>query len=370
MKKALLVPLVVVALAVGLTAFHANFISQDRVDWRIKYLMDPAVRLVFRAAGMDKDEGRFDRAAFQRFMLSHEPTTGGEFVDGVRSEDLLVPPHEYPPNPHPLLADVASPAPAAVSVRVFEPKLEKNESLPVMIYIHGGGFTLGTGKDWAMNHVATRFAREGKMVVVSVDYRLAPEHPFPAAIEDCYSVLQWVARHGDGHPALAKADLEDHHRSAGGNLAAVLSLMAVERNAPVRVAYQLLIYPTCMAPPTPSAIEFADAYILPKWSSKFFKSQYLLGHDHAITAHHYLNPTKASFLDQSPHTHIVVAELDPLRDEGKDLGEQLKAAGVDCEVTQYNDTVHGFVGFWFLPESEAFFVHAIPRMLHHLHREA
>jgi hypothetical protein len=116
----------------------------------------------------------------------------------------------------------------------------------------------------------------------------------------------------------------------------VLSLMAVERNAPVRVAYQLLIYPTCMAPPTPSAIEFADgtrlapyhqlrsqqqqpllplmirlvrlvaAYILPKWSSKFFKSQYLLGHDHAITAHHYLNPTKASFLDQSPHTHIVV----------------------------------------------------------------
>jgi hypothetical protein len=87
--------------------------------------------------------------------------------------------------------------------------------------------------------------------------------------------------------------------------------MAVERNSAVRVAYQLLIYPTCMAPPTPSTVEFADAYILPRWSSKFFKAQYLMGHDPAITSHHYLNPTKASFLDQAPHTHIVVGTPRP-----------------------------------------------------------
>jgi acetyl esterase len=210
----------------------------------------------------------------------------------------------------------------------------------VIVFFHGGG--------WAIcdldthDQTARRLALDTGAIVVSVDYRLAPEHRFPAAAEDCYAATVWTAAHAGelGGDPLRVAVAGD---SAGGNLAAVVPLMAKERGGPA-LTFQLLVYPVTGVPEDgrPSYKENAEGYMLTKDAMIWFSDLY------ASTAadyeHPWFSPTRATDLSGLPPALVITAEYDPLRDEGEDYGRLLQAAGVACTITRYDGMIHGFYG--------------------------
>jgi acetyl esterase len=177
-------------------------------------------------------------------------------------------------------------------------------------------------------------------MVVSVDYRLAPEHKFPAGPEDCYAATEWVSKN-----AASLGSDADHIAvggdSAGGNLAAVISLMARDRKGP-RIRHQMLIYPvTDAAMDTPSYKEFtADGFVLSKLDMEWFWGYYLANKRDGENP--YASPSRASNLSNLPPAHIITASHDPLRDEGEAYAELLKKAGNRVKVKRYQGVVHGF----------------------------
>ncbi len=238
-------------------------------------------------------------------------------------------------------ADVSIPGPGGVStslpVRIYEPA-GATAPYPTTVYLHGGGWTLG-GLD-THDAVCTRLAERAGSLVVAVDYRRAPEHPFPAAVEDAYAAVEWVVAHGDRMGAdpdrLAVAG-----DSAGGNLAAVTALLARDRDGPA-IARQALLYPVVGAAPLasfPSREENARGYLLESATMDWFRERYL---DSAV---HLRNPCFAPLLgdlaDLPPAT-VVTAGFDPLRDEGIAYAEKLESAGVPVEHRHYERQIHGF----------------------------
>jgi acetyl esterase len=176
---------------------------------------------------------------------------------------------------------------------------------------------------------------------VSVDYRLAPEHKFPAGPEDCYAATDWVAKNAasiGGDPARVAVGGD----SAGGNLAAAVSLMARDRGGP-KIAFQLLIYPaTDAALDTPSQKQFQDdGYILSKQDMVWFWDHYLNGDKDKTNQ--YACPAEASSLRGLPPALVVTAGFDPLRDEGETYAARLQEAGVKAECIRYEGVTHGFV---------------------------
>jgi acetyl esterase len=224
-----------------------------------------------------------------------------------------------------------------VSVRVYRPSEE--EGLPALVWFHGGGWVLGNvpGSDVTCRHLA----KESGAVVVSVEYRLAPEHPFPAGPEDCYAATAWVAEHAaeigaDGGRLAIGGD------SAGGNLAAVVALMARERGAP-DVKAQLLVYPVTDALMTyPSMRENAEGYLLTEASMRWFWGHYL--GDSGNEKEPLASPIYADDLSGLPPALVMTAEFDPLRDEGEAYAKRLEQAGVPVTVTRYDGHIHGFFG--------------------------
>ncbi|MDP9869994.1 MULTISPECIES: alpha/beta hydrolase [Streptosporangium] len=221
-----------------------------------------------------------------------------------------------------------------VPVRIYRPE-EGEHPLPAIVYFHGGGWVFGSvarndalGRDLA--------ARTGA-VVVSVDYRLAPDHPFPAAADDAWTVVEDVF-------ARPEAYLADPERiavcgdSAGGNVAAVAAWRA--RDAGLRLAHQVLVYPvTDVAMDTPSYRDYATGFGLAAHEMAWFVEQY--GGDPADPA---LAPVRlADKAGLAPAT-VITAEFDPLRDEGETYAAQLAAAGVPVEVRRYEGAIHGFFG--------------------------
>jgi acetyl esterase len=208
------------------------------------------------------------------------------------------------------------------------------------VYFHGGGWVLGSLA--THDGICRSLAAGAGCVVVSVDYRLAPEHRYPAAAEDCYAATQWCAAHAaelgaDGSRVAVGGD------SAGGNLSAVVAQMARDRGGPPLV-FQLLIYPvTDAARDTQSYRENAEGYLLTAGDMAWFWNHYL-GDARARGAEAYASPIRAASLAGLPPALVITAEFDPLRDEGEAYGAALESAGVAAKVTRYDGMIHGFFG--------------------------
>jgi len=216
---------------------------------------------------------------------------------------------------------------------------------PVLVYFHGGGFWMGNlGQcDATCRHLANAAG----CMVVSVEYRLAPEHKFPAPVEDCYAAARWVAENAralGGDPTRVAVG----GASAGGNLAAVVALMARDRGAPPLV-YQLLQYPvTDCAFDTASYLENPEPNILTRDTMMWCWGLYLP--TEADGNNPYASPLRASDLRGLPPALIVTAEYDPLRDEGEAYAVRLREAGVPAEYVCLKGMIHGCIP---LPLAEA-----------------
>jgi acetyl esterase len=232
-----------------------------------------------------------------------------------------------------------------IPVRIYWPPIAQHDNLPVVVFYHGGGWCLGDLE--THDPVARAHSVSTEAIVVSVDYRLAPEHPYPAGIEDCWAALRWVGEHAaelDGDPnRIAVAG-----DSAGGNISAVMAQLARDNGGPALV-FQLLWYPSTTAELSlPSFIENADAPLLDKDVIDAFLTWYVPGFDvnddpKGLPAT--LCPANAADLSGLPPAFIGTAEHDPLRDDGARYAELLKDAGVAVELRNEATMVHGFVNF-------------------------
>ena len=224
-----------------------------------------------------------------------------------------------------------------VPVRIYTP--EGTTPKPAIVYFHGGGFVLCS----LDTHDSTcrELAAGTGSVVVSVDYRLAPEAKFPAAPEDCYAATQWTADHAEtlGIDPTRLAVAGD---SAGGNLAAVTTMMARDRGGP-EICHQLLIYPvTDFSFETDSYRDNAEGYFLTTHMMRWFWHHYL--ETEVDGTHPLASPLRAKDLGGLPSATILTAEFDPLRDEGRAYAERLEQAGVPTHYTNYPGVFHGFFG--------------------------
>ncbi len=225
-----------------------------------------------------------------------------------------------------------------VSIRIYHPRDPKpGERLPVLVWYHGGGFVIG---DLETHDSACRMlANRADCLVVAVDYRLAPEHKFPAAVEDSEAVLRWVAMHavefgGDASRLAVGGD------SAGGNLAAVVAILARDAGNP-KLAFQLLIYPaTAPEPETASHRKFAEGYVLTRNTIGWFYKQYLRSPKDAKDFRY--APLVADDLSSLPPALVLVAGYDPLRDEGVDYAKRLIESGNRVRLASYEGMIHGF----------------------------
>ena len=276
----------------------------------------------------------------------------GEFVKSIRV------PGYYPPLPElrqqlrtmvslmdepapalPRIEDVSIPGPAGtLGARVYDPAGTGTPPRPVVGYFHGGGWVQG---DLETHHgLCARLAQRSGALVVAVDYRLAPEHKFPAAVEDCVAAYRWLRSHaGDLGGDPARLGLAGD--SAGGNLCAVVSQLAARAGEPLP-ACQALIYPAVdFALDTPSHRELEDGHVIPRDRILWYMEQYL--RDEADRADLRASPLRATDLAGQPPTLVITAGFDPLRDEGQAYAERLRAAGVDVAHREYAGQIHAFV---------------------------
>ncbi|NKZ07622.1 alpha/beta hydrolase [Actinomadura latina] len=239
------------------------------------------------------------------------------------------------------IRDLTVPGPQdapAVPVRVFRPA-DGDGPLPGLVYIHGGGFALGSVDLY--HDDATAIAAEVGAVVVSVEYRLAPEHPFPAGLEDCYAALAWTASHA-GELGIDPGRLAVGGESAGGGLSAAVALLARDRGGPP-LCFQLLAIPELDDRlDTPSMRAYTDTPIWHRPNAELSWDYYLgegvRGTDGVSP---YAAPARAEDLSGLPPAYVTTCEFDPLRDEGLAYGQRLIQAGVPTEMHHYPGTFHG-----------------------------
>jgi acetyl esterase len=223
-----------------------------------------------------------------------------------------------------------------IPLRIYRPK--SDQPLPILVYFHGGGWVIGNIE----THDATcqQLATLVPAVVVSVDYRLAPEHPYPAAVEDCVAATAWAHEHASelGADASRLAVAGD---SAGGNLAAVVSLKARDAGGPP-ISFQLLIYPaTDLTRSSASHVENGEGYLLTTDSMDWFLGHYVPEADRKSPD---ASPLFADTLAGLPPALVITAEFDPLRDEGEAYAERLRESGVEAKASRYDGMIHAFYG--------------------------
>jgi acetyl esterase len=240
------------------------------------------------------------------------------------------------------VSDRTIPGPGGdIPIRVYTPAGAGSRALPCLIYYHGGGWVLGDiiGTDTICRAVANRTGCK----IVSVEYRLAPEHKFPAPLDDCYAALEWVAASG-GSIRVDTGRLAVGGDSAGGNLAAAVALRARDEGGPA-LRMQLLIYPVTNHDfDTASYQENGAGYLLTQDMMKWFWDHYLNSADEGKQA--VVSPLRADSLRGLPRAFVLTAEFDPLRDEGEAYAERLREAGVEVTHKRYEGQIHAF---WQMP---------------------
>lgn len=235
--------------------------------------------------------------------------------------------------------DITVPGPAGpLKARVYRPESHAGEALPTVLFVHGGGFVLGSVE--THDNQARSICRATRSVVVSLDYRLAPETKWPGPVDDSYAALEWAAEHigelgGDPSRLAIAGD------SAGGNLAAVTALIA--RDGGPQLCAQLLIYPVVdfdADHPYPSRIDNAEGYFLTSEDMEWFSGNYMP--EGADRHDPRLSPLRAPSLAGLPPAVVLTAEFDPLRDEGEAYAAALAAAGVAVRQHRFDGLIHGF----------------------------
>lgn len=276
-------------------------------------------------------------AVTERFTAAGVPTYDTLTVPAARAQLEAVTKLQSRPEPVSVVEDILLEGPAgALPARVYRPSAD--HQLPLVVYLHGGGWVLGSIR--AADSPCRALANLAQCVVVSVDYRRAPETKFPGPLEDCVAAIRWLARH--------RAELGCTDRlvllgdSAGGNLAAAAS--AVLRGDPeVTVSAQVLLYPT-LAPASTTDFgsyrSFADGPLMTRRELDWFWDHYL--RDSRDATDPLAAPLHAPDLAGLPETTVVVAQLDPLRDEGRAYAERLDAAGVPVRLIEIAGAAHGF----------------------------
>jgi acetyl esterase len=269
--------------------------------------------------------------------------TPAEFREQVRGGSLALAP---PPEPLHDVRDVRIPGPGGeLPLRIYTPRpLATGEALPLVVHYHGAGW-VGGDLD-THDAIARYYAKHADAVVISVDYRLAPEHPFPAAVDDAYAAAEWAAAHGrelGGDPARLVLTGD----SAGGTLATVVCRLARERGGPA-IRFQALLYPAVdlrgdVRYESRQAFGSGD-YFLGTADINWFRQQYLPDPD-TDARDPRVSPIVASDLSGLPPALIVTAGFDPLRDEAKAYADRLSQAGVPVEYRCFDDTVHAFASF-------------------------
>jgi len=249
----------------------------------------------------------------------------------------------------PVLSGLSGPGPEVGEVRDL--KLEgaggrfrtrvlvpHGEPQAIIVYYHGGGWVIGD-IDLQYDHVGRDLATQTQSTVVMVNYRKAPEHPFPTAVEDSYAALTWVAEHAE-ELAPAGAPLVVAGDSAGGNLAAVMTLWARDKGGP-RIDYQVLVYPvTDCDLDTPSYLAPDNQLLLSRDTMVWFWGHYLP--DEQARTHPDASPLRAASHEGLPPGLVYVAEHDPLHDEGVAYAEALRAAGVDVALEEAEGQMHAY----------------------------
>lgn len=233
------------------------------------------------------------------------------------------------------ITDRTIPGPAGeIPVRIYRPSTEPG--LPVVVFFHGGGWVVGDLE--SHDHGARAIAAKAVCVVVAVDYRLAPEHKFPAAVDDCWAATEWVATHAEelGVDVTRLAVAGD---SAGGNLAAVVTNLARDVDH-VEVIHQALIYPVTDATcDRPSMTENAEGYMLTADGMTWFHGHYSNSSDDLVDPRY--SPLFDDLADAASAI-VITAGYDPLRDQGIAYAEALGAAGVEVDHINYDTMFHGF----------------------------
>ncbi|HEY2070103.1 MAG TPA: alpha/beta hydrolase [Rhizomicrobium sp.] len=225
-----------------------------------------------------------------------------------------------------------------IALRSYAPVAAKGEPLPTLVFFHGGGFVIGTIE--THDGLCRMFANESGVRVISVEYRLAPEHKYPAAVDDAFAALTWIETNAaqlgvDANRIAVGGD------SAGGGLAAVVTQMAKAKGAP-KLAFQMLLFPvTQIGKETTSMREFGEGFFLEAASLRWFYKHYLP--DDADRADPKISPLAATDLSGLPPAYVMLGGYDPLHDEGLAYADKLRAAGVKVTVADYSDLVHDFI---------------------------
>lgn len=223
-----------------------------------------------------------------------------------------------------------------ITVRIYTPR--QAEKLPICLFFHGGGFVIGDIN--THDTICRRLAKQADCIFVSVDYRLAPEYQFPIPANDSYEATLWVYQNattfgGDNQRMAVCGD------SAGANLATVVALMARDKNAPFKLKYQVLIYPTVDATLSePSVTALAKGYLLSRSLMQWFVNHYVA--PTTDRKNPYVSPLFAEDLAGLPPALIATAEFDPLKDEGKKYAQRLEKAGIPTIFKEYKGVIHAF----------------------------
>lgn len=239
----------------------------------------------------------------------------------------------------PVFKIIDSTIPPAIKIRIYKPS--DSAKLPIIVFYHGGGWIVGNinTHDFICRNLAVR----SSSIVVSVDYRLAPESKFPAAVNDAYEALLWVSKNAlqlDGDPdrIIVAGD------SAGGNLAIVVCLVSRDRNGP-KIAYQIPMYPaTNMAQLNTESYKcFREGYYLTKPVIEAVIPMYVS--DKKDLENPYVSPLLATDFKDLPPALAITAQFDPLRDEGEAYARKLMDAGIPAKVRRFDGVIHGFISF-------------------------
>jgi len=225
-----------------------------------------------------------------------------------------------------------------LDMRIFTPV--GDGPFPIVMWFHGGGWVIGSIHE--ADATCRSLCDKAKAIVICPEYRLAPEHRFPAAADDCYAATRWAADHATAIAANPHA-IAVAGDSAGGNLAAVVAQMARERGSP-ELVFQLLVYPVVCLPSDGrrSYAECGEGLFLTKSGMEWFTAMY--ASTTADLANPYLAPLKATDLSGLPPALVITAEFDPLRDEGEEYARRLQHAGVSCALRRFDGQIHAFFG--------------------------